>query len=643
MSRSIRHSTLNMHSSAFGLSLATILLALSCTPTPKEKKWAEPSHRPTDIPAQVKGVDHVSADIEYTVDFGDATHHYISIRAVYPTAANADVELSMAVWTPGSYLVREYARQIEDLRVVDATGVPLTVSKGRKNRWKIHTGATPGIVVEYKLYCRELSVRTNFVDADSAVLNGAPTFLTLADDNLRPHIVRLQLPEGFHDAVSALESDTPNVFRAANYDELVDSPIIAGREMEIGEFAINKIPHRLVHLGDSSQWDLQEALTDVEQLTRAEMRFWGVVPYEHYDFLNVILGVGGGLEHLDSTLMMSKALGTQKGKDYRGWLGLVSHEFFHTWNIKRLRPSALGPFDYENENHTRSLWIAEGITSYYDDLLMRRAGLLDEEQYLERLSGQILSLQSTPGRLVQPLSRASYDAWIKHYRRDENSQNTSVSYYTKGAVVAFLLDVEIRKGSEGTKSLDDLMRAMYDKYSGEQGYTPEDFRSMASEFANQDLTGFFVAALDSTDELDYTNAINYFGLALSQPNDQPKETPEDKEIEEEEDSGWLGVTTKNSVVKSTKRGTPGYEAGINVGDEILAIDNYRAIDLASLLEKFAPGQKVSITLSRRGKLRTISATLGTEADTSWVLSVLETPTAAQASRYRDWVAEYQGL
>ncbi len=625
--------------------LASCLWTLSCTPTPKDEVVVI-RHEVSEVPAKLVGAAPSGPAIEYTVSFDNAAQHYISVRAIYPSAADSDVDLMLAVWTPGSYLVREYARHIEDLRVVDASGAELSARKTTKNRWTVHTGKTEGIVVEYKLYCRELSVRTNFVDADSAILNGAPTFLTMADGKPREHIVRLKLPEGFKVAISGLESPADNEFHASSYDELVDSPILAGRNLEIGEFTIEKVKHRLAHLGDSSQWDLQEALSDVEVLARAEIRFWQVLPYDHYDFLNVILGGGGGLEHLDSTLMLARPLGSRKSEDYKRWLGLVAHEFFHTWNVKRLRPKNLGPFDYEKENHTKSLWVAEGITSYYDDLLMRRAGLLSETEYLKRLSGQIKGLQTTEGRHVQSLSSASYNAWIKYYRRDENSGNTAISYYTKGAVVAFLLDVEIRKASSGAKSLDHLMRALYEKYAGETGYTPEEFRALASEIAGTDLSEFFAMAIDSTTELDYSGAEDYFGLKLTRPGqDEPTQDDKDDDAEEEEKEvpGWLGLSVANSVITKLTRKTPGYEAGLNVGDEIIALDGYRSRDLSKRLESYEPGQKVTITISRNGKLREMEATLGKKPDEAWKLAVRPARSGAQSGRANNWLSEYKDL
>lgn len=631
------HSGPVMQRTAYCLPILALAFAGACQPKPDAASERALEHRPSEIP---QGVATVGEAIEYSVSFDDAVHHYISVRAVYPAPANSDVELSMAVWTPGSYLVREYARHIEGLQFVTASGKALKAVKNSKNRWRVHTGETPGLVAEYKVYCRELSVRSNFVDADAAVLNGAPTFLTMEGEQRRAHKVQLTLPEDWKGAVTALDRADPsskNHFVAKSYDELVDSPIIAGRDLVIGEFQVEGVPHRLVHLGDSSQWNLEETLADVERLTRTEVRLWGVVPYEHYDFLNVILGGGGGLEHLDSTLMLSRSFTTRTAKGYRGWLGLVSHEFFHTWNVKRLRPEVLGPFDYENENYTRSLWIAEGITSYYDDLLLRRAGLMDEEQYLERLSEQIQRLQESPGRLVQSLAQSSYDSWIKFYRRDENSINTSISYYTKGAVLAFLLDVEIRIANGGSKSLDDLMRLLYRRHSGDKGYTPEEFRAAASQVAGVDLSAFFDRGLDSTEELDYRPALDYYGLEFSDTKDEDEA---DEEEEEEKPAGWLGLSMSGDAVRRVKRGTPAFVAGLNVNDEILAIDGYRnSAGLDDLLEKFRPEQEVTITISRRGRLRELKASLATEPEKTWTLSEAKDRSGLQTVRYRQWLAE----
>ena len=267
---------------------------------------------------------------------------------------------------------------------------------------------------------------------------------------------------------------------------------------------------------------------------------------------------------------MASRWATRRREDYFNWLRLVSHEFFHTWNVKRLRPVELGPFDYEAEVVTRSLWVAEGITSYYGDLLLRRAGLCTVAEYLagshfpadegERSKGDIERLQEVPGRAVQPLESASADSWIKFYRTDENSANTSISYYTKGAVVGFLLDAEIRRATKGARSLDDVMRLAYRRYSGDRGYTPAQFRAVAGEVAGTDLSAFFHRALETTDELDYHEALNWYGLRfVPAGGDKGKDKDPGKPAQ-----AWLGLATRNTagrlMVSMVKRGTPGYAA-----------------------------------------------------------------------------------
>ena len=441
--------------------------------------------------------------VTYTLRFPEPHTHYVSVEASVPTGGRHEIELMMAVWTPGSYLIREFARHVEEVTARTPTGGPLTVEKSRKNRWRVSTDGADRIVVSYLVYGREMSVRTNWIEADFAILNGAPTFLTIADDDrVRPHDVTLELPTGWRRSVTGLTPRVdrgPHTYRAADFDTLVDSPIVAGAPT-VYEFAVDDTPHLLVNLGESGVWHGPRSAEDVEKITREIYRMWGVMPYDRYLFLNMITEAGGGLEHRNSAMLMSSRWATSSHPSYLRWLGLVSHELFHAWNVKQLRPIELGPFDYEHETHTRSLWVVEGLTSYYADLIVHRSGLSDVGEYLEALSRQIRGLQTTPGRGVQPLSRASYDAWIKYYRTDENSPNSSVSYYTKGAVLGFLLDMRVRAATQGAKTLDDVMRLAYARFSADRGFTPLEFRATAREVAGTDLSAWFTQALDTTEE-----------------------------------------------------------------------------------------------------------------------------------------------
>jgi predicted metalloprotease with PDZ domain len=344
----------------------------------------------------------------------------------------------------------------------------------------------------------------------------------------------------------------------------------------------------------------------------------------------VITEAGGGLEHRNSAVLMTSRWTTRTRRPYLSWLEVASHELFHVWNVKRLRPVELGPFDYENEVHTRSLWMAEGLTDYLAELLVHRAGLSTREEYLDSLSAKIEELQTTPGRAVQSAELASFDAWIRYYRPDENSPNVSISYYTKGAVIAFLLDAKIRRATGGTKTLDDVMRAAYARYAGPRGFTPDEFRQVAEEVAGASLVAFWGAAVEGTSELEYTEALDTLGLRF-------------RSVQGAAERPWLGVTTRidsgRLLVSQVRRDTPAMSAGINVDDEILAIDDFRvrADQLTTRLDQYRPGDKVMFLVARRDKLLRLDVTLAAEPPRAWRLELDPSATDAQKTRRAQWL------
>jgi predicted metalloprotease with PDZ domain len=601
--------------------------------------------------------------IAYTLRFPAPHTQYVEVEAVFPVAALARtdaaadaIELLLPVWTPGSYLVREHSRHVEALAASTPEGAPLAVDKVRKNRWRVSLAnpapaaasvpAPAHVIVRYRVYARDLSVRTNFVDADIAVLNGAATFVTAAGGESLAHEVTLVPAAGWSAGVTALPvhpDGAEHHYLASDYDALVDAPIVAGSP-EVDEFAIDGVRHRVATFLAGARWDNARLTRDIETIARTQARFWGGMPYPGYVFLGVLGGGSGGLEHASSTLMLGNPLQTRK--EYRRWLGLASHELFHAWNVKQLRPHELGPLDWDGEMYTRSLWVVEGLTSYYGDLLLRRAGLLDDAQYLGELSRRIEAVQSAPGRLVQSLAQSSYDAWIELYRPDENSANTGISYYHKGATVGFLLDAEIRRRTGGRRSLDDVMRLAYQRHAGTGGYTPEQIRALAGEVAGGDLGGFFARAVDSAEELDFEPALAYFGLrfepAASTPGDEPNDKPDDKP-DEGDAPGWLGAITRvqegRLVVTEVRRETPAHAAGINAEDEILAIDEQRAptAGLDELLRYHAPGAEVTLLVARRGRLRRIPVTLGEKPVARWRLEAAPGASRQQVEQRTRWM------
>jgi predicted metalloprotease with PDZ domain len=588
--------------------------------------------------------------VRYQVRFPAPHTHYLEVEASIP-AGKPQVELFLPVWTPGSYLVREYARNVEDFRA-SAAGKPLAWRKSRKNRWLVDAAGAPRITLNYRVYAHEPSVQGNWVDAGFAMLNGAPNFITVAGELKRPHEVTLTLPAAWAKSVSGMPNGPGGLhhYLAADYDTLVDSPIYAGNAA-VHEFEAAAKRHFLVNEGETEVWDGPASARDVKQIVEEYARMWGGLPYEKYVFFNLLIESGGGLEHANSTWMNTSrwAYGNTAepppdpeataGRGRRGsrwsWLGLVSHEYFHLWNVKRLRPVELGPFDYENEVYTRSLWIAEGFTSYYGPLALRRAGLTTREQFLRSMSGAIGQLQNTPGRLAQPVETASYDAWIKFYRPDENSPNTAISYYTKGDVVGLLLDAKVRRATGGARGLDDVMKLAYQRHAGERGYTPAEFRRAASDVAGSDLGPWFQRALETTEELDYTEMLDWFGLRFRPEPQRGGAAPR-----------WnTGLTVRTDggrlVVTQVRRGTPGYDAGLNVDDEILAAGDYRirAEQWPARLDSYKPGTKVALLVARRDRLMRLELPLVAEKRESWTLEVRPDATEAQKANLKAWLRE----
>ncbi len=579
--------------------------------------------------------------ISYTVRFPAPQTHYVEIEASLPAGSGPTVDLVMAVWTPGSYLVREFAKNVEGLTAATEAGEPLSAEKTSKNHWRVETHGAPRVVVRYRVYCREMSVRTNFVDSGFALLNGAATFLTRAGAEKNPHELKVVPPPGWKVVVSPLPGIEggeagDHTFRAASFDVLVDSPFYAGNAA-VRTFEAGGRPVLLVNEGeDGTIWDGPRSAADAAKIFAEQIAFWGGAPFSRYVVFNLLTEAGGGLEHRDACTLMSSRWKARTREGYLDWLGLVSHELFHAWNGKRLRPVELGPFDFEAENYTRSLWAVEGFTSYYGDLLVHRAGFSTRKEILKELSKTIEALQTTPARKVQAMDDASFDAWIKFYRRDENTPNSAISYYTKGSVVAFLLDARIRHATGGHKSLDDALRLAYQRYSGERGFRPEELRQVFDEVAGVGLGDWLAKAVDTTAELDYTEALDWYGLRFAESDPDKGEKAEKKDPDSAElTPGWLGAETEvqngRLVVTVVKRETPAYEAGLNVGDEILAIGDYRVPPdgLDARLKNYRPGEKATLLVARRERLTPLSVTFGEKVKGRWKLEPLPTATEKQ--------------
>lgn len=586
----------------------------------------------------------VAPEISYTVSMSKPWTHLLEVemRLKYSAPAKDAAEIQMPVWTPGSYLIREYARHVQDFSAADANGKDLTWQKTNKNTWQIAPNGASEIVVKYNVYANELTVRTNELNDEHAFFNNAALLMNPKGFLSAPSTLKINSYKDWKIATGlpAVENQA-NTFRAPNFDVLYDSPFEVGNFNEVA-FEVAGKRHRMVFEGEGS-YDLQKTAADTKKIVEQAYKIFGELPYDDYLFIVNLRG-GGGLEHLNSTALQFNRL--DFATRYDSFLTLAAHEYFHCFNVKRIRPDALGPFDYNNENYTKLLWVAEGGTAYYENVLVRRSGLMSDKKFLETYATGFKNLQNRPGRFETSLEEASFDAWIKQYRPDENAVNNQISYYDKGEIVNFLLDLEIRKSSAGAKSLDDVMRYLYAEfYKKNKNYTPEDFQKIAETMAGKSLNDFFAKYVRGHDEIDYNSILNDFGLQLSTASADAAQ------------KAYLGANLvqqgERLVVKDVPAGTPAYEQGLNANDQILAMDNLRigATDsftkasekpsdavaaFAARLEQKKPGDMIRLTLFRFDRLREMEFNLGAQIKPDYKIAALANPTDEQKGFYANY-------
>jgi predicted metalloprotease with PDZ domain len=543
--------------------------------------------------------------VHYAISVVNHVAHLIDVTI---TITNPDglQRVQMPVWTPGSYLVREYSRHVRDVHATQA-GVACVIRKTDKRSWEIATHATGQLQVHYRVYAYELTVRTNHVDDTHAFFNPAAVCMQVVGVH-SPLDVTVVVPHTWHVATQLAQRDAVVVsptadywtFVAPDFDALVDAPFECGTHRYY-TFYVESIPHHVAIWGHGNE-HVATLLIDIERCVRAVMAHFATVPYQQYVFiLHLADGVYGGLEHAASTVCLCDKWGFGKQRDYERILGLITHEFYHTWNVKYIRPAPLGPFDYGQENYTRQLWLVEGATSYYDNLIMCRAGMITPQRYLELLADDIATVQRMPGRKVQSLADASFDAWIRYYRPDENSPNVSISYYVKGAVVVFALDMVIRQLTNGVHSFDDVMRYLESHYPWQTPGIPEGDamqQIIATVIGGHRgaIDAFFADYIDGTKELDYAVLCAAVGLYPHWHRGDDSVTS-------------LGITVRQEggrlVVVTVFPEGPAYHAGISPFDELVALNGIR-IDqhrLKARLNELHVGSEVAVTYFRRDELR----------------------------------------
>lgn len=560
------------------------------------------------------------AAIHYRVEPADLFAHLFSVTLTIAQPATRQ-EVSLPVWIPGSYLVREFSKNLQELCAQQGNReVPLTQLD--KHRWLADCSAGKPLVLTYRVCAYDASVRTAWLDAARGFFNGTSLCLRVHGQEKQRHTFEIASTPAtaawsVATGLSTVKVDKKGfgLYAAASYDELVDCPFEMGK-FWIGRFTACGVPHRFVVAGAAPSFDGKRLLADTQKICEANIRFWhgeGKPPFKNYLFMLNAVGDGyGGLEHRNSTALicgrrdLPRVNEARAGEGYTTLLGLISHEYFHTWNVKRLRPAEFAEHDYARENYTELLWFFEGFTSYYDDLLLRRAGLIDDGTYLKLVTKTIHQVVQTPGRAIQTVAQASFDAWVKYYRQDENTPNATVSYYTKGSLVALCLDLALRRG--GKTSLDAVMRALWARCEG--GPMSEgDLRTVLQELSGRSFDAELAQWVHSTAELPLAELLGAHGVQL-----KPETAQWAQKL-------GLRVTETHSVnLKTVLRGGLAESAGMAAGDEWLGIEvNGEGWRISKLEDvAFYAGTETTVTalVARDGRLLRLPLALSRSAKPS---------------------------
>lgn len=575
-----------------------------------------------------------NSSIRFTVSFSEPQAHYADLSMEIAGFQQDYIDLKMPVWTPGSYLVREYTRNLESFEARDDAGNALDVQKTDKHTWRVFNKGGRA-TVNYRLYGFEVSVRTNLIDDSHAFLSPAATFL-YPDGHLDHPVEVAIVPHASWSAVSTgLEQvdGKPFTYAAPDFDILFDSPIEVGNQ-DVFTFEAAGVLHEVAMVGGGN-YDKDRLIRDFTDIIEESTRIFGTNPNKRYVFIvHHYQSGGGGLEHLNSTVLGATRNGYTNPRIYTSFLGLVAHEYFHLWHVKRLRPIELGPFDYTGENYTTALWIMEGFTSYYDNHILLRTGLVTEAGYLQLLDSDFNAVENRPGNQIQPVAEASFDAWVKYYRPDENSPNATVSYYNKGALLSLLMDAKIIAETKGEKSLDDVLKAAYEHFYVNLG---RGFREAELEELIEEVTGVSVSeifrAAHTVETIDYSSYLRPIGYELADLT-HGRAIPD------------LGIRTNVSdgrvMVTGVVRNGSAWDGGISARDEIIAVNGTRldagGRELAHIVQQAAVGDELHVLISRDGIIRELTVALKASAEGVYTVRRYALATAEQQRLGQVWLS-----
>jgi predicted metalloprotease with PDZ domain len=572
--------------------------------------------------------------VSYEVTVTNAQEHMLTVDMNIEGSDGTAIDVSMPVWTPGSYLIREYERHVTRFAATDGAGTDIPWHKLDKNTWRIEPNGAGSLVVEYDVYAREPGIRWSFVNSMGGHILGPSLFMYVIGHADLPSSARFNLPDGWRiNGGIAPSADDPFLISANSYHQLIDTPMLIG-EFTDTTFAIEGVPHVIEVLGPNNA-DLHQLSEDFTKIVEVCSELFGGLPYERYALTYLTVAGGGGIEHANGTTIGLGNIDFQNERFRRSILGVTSHEYFHAWNVKRIQPPAFRPYDYEQENYTDALWFYEGFTSYYGDRILYRAGLIDE---LPDPVDMVEQYQSTPGNFNQSAADASFNAWIHQYRPDESSNNFRSDYYFLGSVIANLLELKIADATSGASGLDDLMQVIWQRTrDAHAAFDAKAIRRVAEEVAGISLEDFFDRYVFGTDSIPFADFFRLAGYDL---------VVDEQATSERNRTGYLGVyprpTDDGLFIDGVVLGGPAWRAGLDYDDRVVSIGGNSITDYASFttaLRRTRPGETVDFVVSRFGRQVTIPVTLGVRSVPVYRLEEVASPTERQLAVRRVWRQE----
>jgi predicted metalloprotease with PDZ domain len=555
----------------------------------------------------------------FVVSVENPNRHYIHVEMTCINQSNDFIDFKMPVWTPGYYGIQNNSKHLTGFKAVNGHGEPLTFTKTLKNTWRVNTKNEPVVVVSYEVYADRLSVVTSYLDASQAFISPTSIFLFPDGEIQQPSLVTLKPYKEWKSISTGLDKieGKPNTYFAPNFDVLFDCPILMGNQQEL-QFTVKGIPHILA-VSEKDTLDKTRFISDLKKIIDAATYLMGDIPYKHYTFIT-IGSAGGGLEHSNSTVLSCRnsVADTTNMVKYKRWLSFVAHEYFHLYNVKSIRPIALGPFDYDRECYTNLLWFSEGATVYYENILLNRAGILSRDECLNNITESIVEFENRPGRLMESATESSFDAWIHFFERNAENRNNTISYYDKGCALSLLLDLKIRDETKNQKSLDDVMRLLYYKYYKEleRGFTDEEFREVCETIAGTSLSEIFTYA-GNVVAIDYPKYLAIPGLTI----DTCAQLVVGRayfgaSLRSDEEKCWL---------KGVERNSPAWNAGLGNDIEVLTIDGQKACNevFESVMETKKAGDMLRLSISVGDKPAEIEVELAPKMEKSFKIEEME--------------------